>query len=227
MPDRDSLDHVDDVLPDVRREVADPLEVAADEDDLQAPGQVVFRHMRDHHPAQRVLELVQAVVARDHGACGVRVPVHERVERIPQHRPRHAAHLVEFGRDRHLLLGLRQPFRRFGDVDRVVADPLEVVVDLEDRDEHAQVARHRMVEREDLHRGFLDLHLGPVDGVVGLPNRLRIDRGLAHERHRALNQLLDVVRHLVQRPRDVADPVVELPEGHRSRPVRQPRRPVM
>ena len=174
--------------------------------------------MRDHHPAQRVLELVQPVVPGDHRAGVVRVPVYERVERIPQHRPRHAAHLVQFGRDGNLLFGPRQPLGRFGDVHRMVADPLEVVVDLEHRDEYAQIARDRMVKREDLHRGLLDLDLDPVDGVVRFPDRVRVHDGLAHERHRPLHQLFDVVRHPVQHPRDIGHPIVELPEGHRSRP---------
>ena len=54
-----------------------------------------------------------------------------------------------------------------------VADPLQVVVDLEHGDDEAQVDGHRLVQGQDLEALLLDLHLGLVDPVVGLDHVLR------------------------------------------------------
>jgi len=56
---------------------------------------------------------------------------------------------------------------RFGDIDRDIGDPLQLAVDLDDRDDQAQVAGHRLMEGKDFEAFLLhpDLH------VVDLPVR--------------------------------------------------------
>jgi hypothetical protein len=62
--------------------------------------------------------------------------------------------------------------RLAGDVHRQVADPLQVVVDLQGRHDEPQIGRHRLVEGQDLQTLLLDLHLAlvdlqvPADGLV-------------------------------------------------------------
>ncbi len=50
------------------------------------------------------------------------------------------------------------------DVDRLVADALEVGVDLEHRENEAKIDRHRLLHGEQIERQFVDLALGVVDG---------------------------------------------------------------
>ena len=55
---------------------------------------------------------------------------------------------------------------RLGDVDREVADALEVGVDLDRRDDRAQVHRHRLVQRQQLEAAVVDFDVQLVDGTV-------------------------------------------------------------
>ena len=47
--------------------------------------------------------------------------------------------------------------RRLGDVDREVADPLEVGVDLDRRDDRPQVGGHRLIQRQQREAAAVDL----------------------------------------------------------------------
>ncbi len=55
-----------------------------------------------------------------------------------------------------------------GDVRRQVADPLQVVVDLQHGDHEPQVGRHRLVQCQRLQALLFHLDFEPVDFVVGL-----------------------------------------------------------
>jgi hypothetical protein len=88
----------------------------------------------------------------------------------------------------------RQAQRALGDVDRVVADALQIVVDLERPDEKAQVDRHRLLQGEQVDRLILDLHLHPVDLFVGRDDLL----GFSHVR---FDQSFDRMLDLRSRPR--------------------------
>ncbi len=56
--------------------------------------------------------------------------------------------------------------RRFGDVDRQVAHPLEIGVDLDRRDNRPEVGRHRLVERQQREAAVVDLDVQLVDRLV-------------------------------------------------------------
>ena len=56
--------------------------------------------------------------------------------------------------------------RRLGDVDRQVADALEVGVDLDRRDDRAQVGGHRLVQRQQREAAVVDLDVQRVDRLV-------------------------------------------------------------
>ncbi len=77
---------------------------------------------------------------------------------------RHVGHVE--GHDR-LVHGRQQP-GPLGDVDREVADPLQGGVDLDGGDDEAQVAGHRLVERQRLEAVLLDVDLHEVDREVAL-----------------------------------------------------------
>ena len=55
---------------------------------------------------------------------------------------------------------------RLGDIDREVADPLEVGVDLDRRDDRAQIGGHRLVQRQQLEASVIDLDVQLVDRAV-------------------------------------------------------------
>ena len=77
------------------------------------------------------------------------VAADERLERVGEHVAGQPGHLDDLGlrRDRS---GPRQPLGALGDVDGVVAHPLEVVGDLEGRGQHPEVAGHRLLEGEEV-----------------------------------------------------------------------------
>ena len=59
------------------------------------------------------------------------------------------------------------------DVDRLIPDPLQIVVDLECRDYEAEIDRHRLVQGEQFEAFLLDLDLLGVDIYVALDDVLR------------------------------------------------------
>ena len=86
--------------------------------------------------------------------------------------------------------------RALGDVDRVVADPLQVVVDLQRRHEEPQVHGDRLLQGEQLDGLLLDDHLHAVDLGVGGDDAgrlLRVD--LRQRLDRALDLALDLSAH--------------------------------
>src|SRR5207249_274950 len=95
----------------------------------------------------------------------VRVAADEGVERVAQHAVRDLRHL----RNVHQLLdgGVTEVARRgFGDVDGQIADAFQVRVDLHRRQDGAEVDRHRLVQREQLHAAAVDLDVELVDRRV-------------------------------------------------------------
>ena len=58
---------------------------------------------------------------------------------------------------------LRQHDRAFGDIGRVIADPLEIAGDLQRRDDLAQVVGDRLAQRQQADDEGLDLALQRID----------------------------------------------------------------
>ena len=88
---------------------------------------------------------------------------------------------------------LRVAPRRLGDVDREVADALEVGVDLHGRDDRPQVDGHRLVEREQREAAVVDLDVQPVHRLVAAQHAvdqfaIAIDERLHGEAHLFLGQ---------------------------------------
>ena len=74
---------------------------------------------------------------------------------------------------------LHVALRRLGDVDRQVADALEVGVDLDGRDDRAQVGGHRLVQRQQREAAVVDLDVQLVDRLVADQDALDRARGRA------------------------------------------------
>ena len=111
----------------------------------------------------------------------------ERVERVAQHRLRDRRH----ARDVDQLLDRRVrrvAHGRLGDVDRQVADALEVGVDLHRRDDRAQVGGHRLVQRQQREAAVVDLDVQRVERLVAGQHALdqvavALDEPLDREAH--------------------------------------------
>ena len=219
-----ALHQEDDVLPDVGGQVGHPLEIPAHQEELHArPDHVgVFHHVGEEDAEHRAVQRVHLVVPETDLAAGRRVPPNESLEGVGKHVPGEPGHLDDLGlrRDRP---ALREPLRALGDVDRVVADPLEIVGDLERGGEHPEVPRHRLLQGEEVDALLLDLDLHAVDhpvahddpvGLVGIPLEQRL--------HREAEGGLRLARHGEQPDLHVAQLVVKVAvnvEAHPNLPV--------
>ena len=103
--------------------------------------------------------------------------------------------------------------RGLGDVDRQVADPFEVAVDLQRRHDHAQVRRHRLVQREQPERQAVDRDVQLVDRLVALQDAVQPVPVAGHERvHRDLDAVLGQPAHRQDRLLEVVEFLLEVPE---------------
>jgi hypothetical protein len=213
--------HVDRLHAHVARLVGDALEAPADRDDR-------LRHLRQDRPAAQrldnlVVELAQERVDRrlrqDHAARDRRVLAHERLDRVVQHRDREVRHLDEpLAQRRGRALEARQAQDLARDALGVVADALELEVDLDRAVREPQVQAHRLLPHQELEAQPVDLLLFLVDVLVAqddgvgllpvallqrrdavleraLGERLHLEHLLADALDVALERLLESCRH--------------------------------
>ena len=100
--------------------------------------------------------------------------------------------------------------RPLGDVLGEVADALQRRGDLHRGDQHAQVGRHRLAQRDHLHHALLERHLHGVERLVAL-DHLAGERGVAvlHRLQRLGQQLLAEPAHLRDLRLDLDEVLVE------------------
>ena len=86
--------------------------------------------------------------------------------------------------------------RVLGDVHGLVADPLQVGVDLHGRRDEAQVRGHRLLQRQQLQAAVVDLDLQVVDLLVGADDQLGlVQAALDQGADRAVDALLHQRAH--------------------------------
>ena len=101
----------------------------------------------------------------------------------------------------------------FADVDGQVADALEVGVDLDGGDDHAQVGGHRLVQRQQLEAAIVHFHVEVVDRLVARQHR--VERGVVavHQAaHRFAHALLGQPAHRQQPLLERVELVLEVPK---------------
>ena len=104
-----------------------------------------------------------------------------------------------------------EPLRRLRDVDGVIADALEIARDLDRADDEAEIARHRLLECEQLERGRFDLELHRVDLLVARDHGVRLVLILAEQRvDGELDERLRLLGHGEQAPIQRGELVVEV-----------------
>ena len=123
--------HKNNVFGNVRGVIADALEVPRDQDEIDARFDCagVAQHVGQQLSEDLILQPVQFIVQGEHVLRGVDVLRHEGIKRLPQHRLGEGAH------PRQIDQRFDRPMRdvalgRLCDVDREIADPLEVAVNL-------------------------------------------------------------------------------------------------
>ena len=159
--------HEDDVFRHVGGVIANPFEMARDQDQVQGrlDGLGIPRHVPNQFPEHLCLQPVQLIVTIQHPSGQVHVPLDERIERIAQHALRDRGHPRNV--DEFLDRGMLQiPLSRLGDVDGQIAHAFEIGVDLDRRDDRPQVDGHRLVQGEQLEAAVVDFDVQAVDRVV-------------------------------------------------------------
>ena len=147
MPDVPRLDDEDDVLGDIGGVVADALEVAGDQNQvdggLDRPR--IAQHVGQQLAKNLILQRVEPVVLPQHRLRQTDVARDEGVERLAQHLERQLTHPRQI--DQRLDRRMQEvALRRLADVDGEVADALQVGVDLEGRHDRSQIDRDGLVQ---------------------------------------------------------------------------------
>ncbi len=198
-------DHEDHVFGDVGGVVADAFQVPRDQDQIERrlDRRGILKHVGQQLAEDLRLERVELVVFIEHALRERRVAADECVERVAQHALRDHRHLgdVDQPLDRRVD---RVAKRRLGDVDRQVADALEVGVDLHSRDDRAKIHGHRLIERQQREAALIDLDVQRIDWLVA-------DQHAFDAAAIAGNQTLDGKTHLFFRePTHFEQPRLEM-----------------
>ena len=110
----------------------------------------------------------------------------------------------------------------------MVAHALEVIGDLDCTDDEAKVARHRLLQCQQFHRGLLDFHLEAVQLRVAIDNELCLLPVAVHQRlDGEVSALLSFRRHAQQRFLERRKLIVKVPEAGGTRVSCHPNLPVM
>src|ERR1051326_6548550 len=136
--------------------VANPLEMLRDENQFNGTrnGARVFQHVGQELAKDLLVEIVDDVVVQDDLFREIGIRVYERIQALFQNFLRCIAHNREIDQALQLRL-LNQFHRTFRDVDRDVADALDVFDDLQCRRNESQIASNGLFQREDFIAGVV------------------------------------------------------------------------
>ncbi len=225
---------------DVRRVIADALEVLRHEEQMRAGRDVarILDHVGQELAEEARIHLVELFVAQPDLEGLLCVALDIGVEHVLDHREADRAHARQ-RIDRLHRRRLVEHERALGDIRRVIADTLEIGRDLQRGDDLAKIARQRLAQREEPHDLRLDLMLQLVDLAVGFDHagreiavalRHRVDRGrelaFGHAAHLD-DRIVEPLQLLVVALDDVFGDHWSSLLRFRQRFADQPNRPVM
>ncbi len=235
MADDPALYQVGGVLRDVGSVVADALQMARYQDQVDGAIYRVWlgQHLqvRQQLPEDLVAQQIDFIIAPAHIPGLLDVALYEGSQRILDH----ALHQLAHARNvyQRLQQGHRvQMLRALSDVDGLIVDALQVVVDLHHRGQHAQISRHRLVRCHQVQDTFLHLYFPSVDSLVAGYHICRQFTILFDQRRDSLGDgLLDGGPHVEELALELSQHLIEVafhPIPPRCRDGRQhhPNRPV-
>ena len=201
------IDH----LRNVGRMVADPLEVLGNEKKVRRLPNVVrvFHHVRQQRAENRVVEVVDRLVAFADADGGLGIPLDEGAKDVGHHVRRDPRHLRQ-KRERFDVACAVHLRHALGDVLGIVANALHDARDLQRRDGIAKITRHRRPERDQLDDPLFRLNLEAVDLLVALddPKRAFVI-ALDEAPHRLADGFMRLLAHFADEPAEAIDVIIE------------------
>src|SRR5580692_800294 len=157
------------ILGNVRGVIGDALEIACDQQNVQrlpCAGRIVV-HLLHQVDERLIFHAINDAIHLQHGFGDFGLTVEEGLQRTLHHRAHAIGHAGYVDRQTDLRLA-DQVEHALRDVYRLVADALEISVDLQDCENEAKIHRHRLLHGEQIERQLVDLALGIVDrGFAG------------------------------------------------------------
>src|ERR1022692_1717281 len=164
VPDVNAFDQEDHVFGDVRRVVADPLQVAGYEYqiDRRRHDAGIALHGFLEFGVHRIAKSIHFIVRKKYRTGQDVVSIHKRVQALEQHGLDQGGHLwdIDHRLDQRMM---HQGERTLRHVLGEIADALQVGVDLESGGQKAEIASHGLEKSEQPGYHAVDFHLHPVD----------------------------------------------------------------
>ena len=161
-------DEVNNLFGDGGNMIPHPLDVLGNEMQMHAGGNVarVFHHKGQEFPEERVVHLIDILVAQNNAHGHFRVPLDIGVQRFLEHQLNFAGHAPQRAcaviHRRHL----GQNTRPLGHVFPIIPDALQIGADFDDRQNQTQVAGGGRSERDDACRFLIDQLFEGIDGFI-------------------------------------------------------------
>ena len=152
----------------------------------------------------------------------------ECIERVAEHFASAASHHLDLG-NANVHFGLvRQTQRRLSDVDSVIANPLEIVRHFDGANDETKIARHWLLQRQQLHGCLFDFHFEAVQFDVAIDHELCLFAVAVHQGFDGkVGALLGLRRHTKQRFLQRRKLIVKMTESGAGRVSCHPNLPVI
>ena len=164
MPDHLALHEIHHVLRHICSQIRNALQMPRHENQMHRPvdGLRILHHIGQQLPKHLIPEMIHLIVPLVHASGQLRIPVDKRIQTFLHHGLRQLRHPgnIDERLQKRLLIQLQ---RAFGDIDRLIRHPLQVVVDLHRGRDKPQIHRDGLPEREQPQTRFLDHHLHLVN----------------------------------------------------------------
>ena len=164
MPNVRTAQPEDDIFGHVGGIVRNPFQAASDKQ--QVDGRLrrggILGDAAQQNALGAMVHLIDLIVHRQHAVSEFRIAAGERLKRTPKHGDRELRHAGNVHRER-----ARLPFGQFlgeqCDSHGLIADPLQIGIDLDGGQDEAQVAGHRLFHCQQVERHLVDFALRYVD----------------------------------------------------------------
>jgi hypothetical protein len=217
----------DDIFGDVGSVVSDALQIAGDEQGVKRLAHDVWAlvHRLDQLYKSIIAHAIDDIVHLEDGLCEFNFSLNEGLQGAPNHRTDRSSHACNVNRQ----IGRRKIDHihdALGDVDGLIADALQIGIDLGDRQDKAEIDRHWLLHGQEVEGFFVDLAFRGIDLALAFqhhlaPSEIAFDIGLTS----AVDGLLRQSSHAKQPLPQIVEPLLKT-RTHRYEPF-YPNLPVM